>query len=267
MRTPVIICTIAIVFFSAPSPLQADVAAGIDNPASLDLLGQSADQSDRIGRHRATIALLETVAGREFSVGATAPNRTNATHLGAAKDTAEAFVLAQAIVETSKRNKGNTRDASTFEDAKGTDAREPDDTQHVRAAADACDAEAMFNLGYAYDYGEGVELDEAEGARWYRKAAEAGHVKAMYSLGYAYDYGQGVELDEAEGVRWYRKAAEAGHATAMYNLGYAYDYGEGVELDEAEGVRWYRKAAEAGNASAMNNLGYAYKHGEGVAED
>ena len=31
----------------------------------------------------------------------------------------------------------------------------------------------MFNLGVAYDNGEGVTKDVAEALRWYRKAADA----------------------------------------------------------------------------------------------
>ena len=36
------------------------------------------------------------------------------------------------------------------------------------------------------DFGEGVEQDYAEAVKWYRLAAEQGNADAQYNLGYAY---------------------------------------------------------------------------------
>ncbi|WP_072934762.1 dynamin family protein [Schwartzia succinivorans] len=109
----------------------------------------------------------------------------------------------------------------------------------------------------------------AEAVKWYRKAAEAGNADAMYHLGYAYEYGSGVKKDKIEAEKWYKKAAgagsefakrrikgieleiyskatEAGNADAMANRGYVYDYGVGVEKDKAEALKWYKEAIKAG---------------------
>jgi len=40
--------------------------------------------------------------------------------------------------------------------------------------------------------------------------AEAGYDVAQYNLGFMYEYGQGVLQDYAEAVKWYRLAAEMG---------------------------------------------------------
>ena len=61
-----------------------------------------------------------------------------------------------------------------------------------------------------------------EAVKWYRLAAEQGNARAQYNLGYAYDNGEGVEQDYVEAVKWFRLAAEQGNADAQYNLGYAY---------------------------------------------
>ena len=142
-----------------------------------------------------------------------------------------------------------------------------EDIAKWRVAAEQGDAEAQFNLGYAYGIGEGVDKDQREAVRWYRKAAEQGDAWAQYNLGVAYWNGEGVDKDQREAVRWDRMAAEQGHADAQYNLGWAYWDGEGVEKDQREAVRWFRKAAEQGDASAQNNLGWAYDNGEGVEKD
>ena len=44
-------------------------------------------------------------------------------------------------------------------------------------------------LAYSFAVGVGKDLDE--GVRWYRKAADAGHATAMFNLGVAYDNGEG----------------------------------------------------------------------------
>ena len=42
----------------------------------------------------------------------------------------------------------------------------------LRVKANAGDATAQFNLGFAYANGKGVRKDATQKAAWYRKAAE-----------------------------------------------------------------------------------------------
>ena len=44
------------------------------------------------------------------------------------------------------------------------------------------DAAAQYNLGWRYEYGEGVVQDKQEAAKWYRKAAEQGYLAAQNKL-------------------------------------------------------------------------------------
>jgi len=60
------------------------------------------------------------------------------------------------------------------------------DVAAVRANANAGDARAQFNLGYAYYLGRGVPQDDAQAVTWYRQAAEQGHAIAQYNLGVMY---------------------------------------------------------------------------------
>ncbi len=57
-----------------------------------------------------------------------------------------------------------------------------------------------------------------QAASWYRKAAEQGDVGGQNNLGYMYEYGQGVVKDYGQAAYWYRIAAEQGDAQAQQNL-------------------------------------------------
>ncbi len=49
---------------------------------------------------------------------------------------------------------------------------------------------AQFNLGLAYDRGDGVRQDQAKAAFWYRKAAEQGDTDSQFLLGMLYVAGE-----------------------------------------------------------------------------
>jgi TPR repeat protein len=136
-----------------------------------------------------------------------------------------------------------------------------------RKSADQGNDAAQNNLGSLYENGQGVPQDYVQAAAWYRKAANQGLAEAQYSLGYAYHDGQGVPQDYVLAVQWCRKAADQGNADAQFSLGRLYEFGEGVSQDYGQAVAWFRKAAERGEAGAQNSLGWAYEHGQGVPQD
>ena len=61
-------------------------------------------------------------------------------------------------------------------------------------------------------FDQGLEFHEqgnyTEAVKWYRKAAEQGMAEAQYNLGVCYEYGEGVTKDADEAVTWYKKAAD-----------------------------------------------------------
>lgn len=139
--------------------------------------------------------------------------------------------------------------------------------EELRAKANQGDANAQFQLGFAFDQGRGVAKNQTEAATWYRKAAEQGDAAAQNSLGSMYQYGEGVSQDNAEAVRWYQKAADQGYREAYTNLGYMYDGGLGLKQDKEKAVKLYHSGAEKGSLNAMLNLGVSYWKGEGVSKD
>ncbi|MGM0562328.1 MAG: hypothetical protein ACQETX_14825 [Pseudomonadota bacterium] len=124
-------------------------------------------------------------------------------------------------------------------------------------------ARSLANLGRALaaaeDYSESLHIS--------RQAADMGDVYAIFAVGLAYDYGEGVPEDDSEAVKWFRKAAEQGFGIAQNKLGYKYWKGDGVPDDNTEAVKWFRKAAEQGVSYGMNNLGWMYAHGEGLSRN
>ena len=77
------------------------------------------------------------------------------------------------------------------------------DLADLRSRAEQGDADAQFELGSMYYWGEGVPADNAESVRWYQLAAEQGHTRAQLILGLR-------SSDDAESARWYRAAADRG---------------------------------------------------------
>ncbi len=117
----------------------------------------------------------------------------------------------------------------------------------LREKADAGDSSAAFDLGRAYEKGNGVPQDMLKAAFWYRKAAEEGDAKAQDSLGVLYWLGAGVEKDRKQAIEWYRKAARQGDANAMFNLGVSYYNGE-ANIDDTLAYAWFLLASEAGSS-------------------
>jgi TPR repeat protein len=170
-----------------------------------------------------------------------------------------------------------------------------------KAAAEAGEAEAQFDLGVLYAQGFGVRRDLAVAASWYRKAAEQGNSEAQFAMGQMYSRGWGVPRDTADALRWfqmantpdadgprtewaqieghgiqqdaaqaaywYRLAADKGHPEAQYNLAALYAGGKGVKRDEEQAARWVSAAATQGYSLAMSNFGARFAAGNGVAKD
>ena len=153
--------------------------------------------------------------------------------------------------------------------APAVDDRRPPNTTfgELRTKAEAGDAEAQSDLGWAYYNGDGVVEDSVEAVNWFRRSAEQGNASGQNRLGVAYHDGKGVSKDVAQALAWYRKAADQGLVLAQLNLAWSYNNGLGVPRDYAEAAVWYRKAAEQGHAGAQSDLGVAYANGEGVKQD
>lgn len=139
--------------------------------------------------------------------------------------------------------------------------KSPDWSVNVQTTA------AIVALGRRYESGVGVPRDFAQALAMYKKAADAGDADAMYELGAIEGMGLGGRVNRNEALAWYRRSAQAGGKRAMWAIGLAYLVGQGVEVNHAEAVDWLRKAADAGDPFGMMLLRQMYRSQTGVKYD
>jgi TPR repeat protein len=86
-------------------------------------------------------------------------------------------------------------------------------------AADQGSAWALMNLGLLYTHGgDGLPLDYGKAMDFFRKAAAMDNADAQYDLGWAYENGLGVPKDRQQAIEWYSKAAGKSHTLALRGL-------------------------------------------------
>ncbi len=135
------------------------------------------------------------------------------------------------------------------------DARDLDE---IRKNAEKGDANAQFELGARFYFGNGVPQNKEEAGRWYRMAAMNGHPLARYDLGIMY----GKHEDRLALI----SAAQYGNPDAQYRLGNLHYYGNGVARDFVEAEKWFLRAAEMGNPLAQYQLGLMMASQQKMAE-
>ena len=83
------------------------------------------------------------------------------------------------------------------------------------------------------------------------KSAEQGHADAQYQVGWMYFWGEGVEKNWKEAFHWSKKSADQGNIGAQRNLGRMYVEGKGTPKEIEKGLYWIKKAKEGGDEGAI----------------
>jgi len=128
----------------------------------------------------------------------------------------------------------------------------PEVINQLQAKAQKGDSVAQFDLGKAYEDGNGIPQSDKLALRWYRTAAEQGNATAQNRVGLMFGAGLGVEKDKLEAARWFRKAARQEEPKAMFNLGTVYYNGDGVGIDDIAAYAWFLLAQSFGNGYAAD---------------
>lgn len=142
------------------------------------------------------------------------------------------------------------------------------DIEEILSDAQAGNADAQYEIGYRYYYGEGLEQDYSIAYKWFEKAAEQGIEEAIEILGEMYicEFG-GITLDNVRALQWYLKSMENSDPPSQTKIGtYFYD-GEWFPQDYAKAIEWYEKAAIQDYAPAQFFLGRMYYIGTGINRD
>jgi TPR repeat protein/serine/threonine protein kinase len=88
-----------------------------------------------------------------------------------------------------------------------------------RKAADQGHSESQNSMGILYYRGFiGNGVDYGTARFWYEKAAKQDNMYALYNLGYMFEYGEGVLKDWPRAVDYYKRAARLGQADAQKRL-------------------------------------------------
>jgi len=109
--------------------------------------------------------------------------------------------------------------------------------------------------------------DYTSAVKVFKPLSALGYAGAQYNLGWMYEFGEGVPQDYKESLRLYSLAANQGDSDSQYKLGFMYSNGKGVAQDYKKAVRFYLLAVEQGNTSARTALGSMYELGHGVSQD
>ncbi|PZO76207.1 MAG: peptidoglycan-binding protein [Mesorhizobium amorphae] len=155
------------------------------------------------------------------------------------------------------------------EEAPAIEVRAPADLEPValRAAADAGDAKALFEVAARLAEGRGAAKDTEAAARAMEAAAAQGFAPAEYRLGSFYEKGTGVTRDTSAARKWYEKAAAQGNVSAMHNLAVLNAMGADGAVDNQAAARWFIEAADFGVKDSQFNLGILSAKGVGMPRD
>ena len=141
-----------------------------------------------------------------------------------------------------------------------------DDEQikRVKKLVDAGNADAIFQLGgYYADGSRGLPQDQGKANELWLKAGELGCAYAYYNVGCAYDNGDGVEIDKKKAKHYWELAAMNGSVEARHNLGCK----EGQAGNRQRAYKHFLIATRAGSNLSLDVVKKGYMHGHVTKEE
>lgn len=125
-----------------------------------------------------------------------------------------------------------------------------------------------MNLGYMYEFGQGVATDMAMAARLYALAADAGNADASMRLGLLSMYGRAGSRDLAKAVVQLETAARGGAIFSYNLLADIYSWDDGIPADPVKVRAYLQAGADQGSSRSQSRLGAMYHFGgNGLPQD
>ena len=126
------------------------------------------------------------------------------------------------------------------------------------------DAEAIYSMGCCYSEGSyGLPQNRAKALELFHRAGEVGHARAYFNIGLAYNKGNGVERNENKANHYWDIAAIGGHIMARNNLA-VLEWTAG-NLDRA--LKHFLLAAGGGSKTSLSAIQEMFKRGVATKED
>jgi TPR repeat protein len=72
-----------------------------------------------------------------------------------------------------------------------------------------------------------------------------GYAEAMCEVGWMFEKGNGVAKDNSKAFEWMLKSAQQGYARAQNNIGLYYHRGRGTPVDIRKAMYWLARAEQA----------------------
>ena len=132
---------------------------------------------------------------------------------------------------------------------------------YFKQAANLSHAEAMNNLGYAYEHGVGTTQATSLALEWYEGACVAGSIDGLYNKGHVL-----MTLSKhKEAMQCFTAAGENGHIEAQATAGFCSQQGRTAsgKSDIAAAIYWWTRSADNGHPASQTNLGICYLQGAG----
>ena len=177
--------------------------------------------------------------------------------------TADAAKSAQLIQEAAKLGYLPAKFEAEHPTAKSV-AIHPDQAavDMIRAAAEAGNPQAQYELGTILLSSTGAEKKPEEALKWYRMAAKQNNADAQYTLGKMYAAGDGVKKSRDRAFEYFNMAAEQKHPEAAFEVAKFLENG-----NSAKAFEFYTTAAAAGVPGAQYALGKMFATGKSVPVD
>ncbi|EJK65627.1 hypothetical protein THAOC_13493, partial [Thalassiosira oceanica] len=142
-------------------------------------------------------------------------------------------------------------------------ANDADALARIQARVRKKDPTAINLLGEKYFFGElGLQKDMRKALEFYKEAAELGSIQALFNIGNAYNEGEGVQQDMAKAEEFWTKAAMQGFVLARSNLGWL----EAQKGNNDRAVRHYLISAKMGHEHSVQNVKEAFLAGVATQE-
>lgn len=123
-------------------------------------------------------------------------------------------------------------------------------------------SESMTLLGAYYSEGIIFEQDYKKALEYFSKAIDidADNASALFNIGQAYYYGEGVGQDYNKAFAWYVKSANQDYSLAKIQLAEMYFSGQAVPKNVKKAIEIIKPLAELGDPKAQQNLKWYIDH-------
>jgi len=140
--------------------------------------------------------------------------------------------------------------------------RYKDALPYFEKAASMNHADSINMLGVYHQEGIVFEQDHKKALEYFSRAIDidADNASALFNIGQAYYYGEGVKQDYTKAFVWLTKSANQDYSLAQIQLAEMYFSGKGVNKNVAKAIEIIKPLAELGDPKAQENLKWYVDH-------